>query len=334
MGSCCTTKSSSEIEENLMREGLAKRTEENTKYSECKQDLPQQELDYKDEPDSKNPDVNSIVKVKDSTNFIENEEKLEIKTLRKLRFEEKHNNFYQITLHPSKTLFDTKIYVIKGEVIYFSVSGLWKMQPYLDFVDEEGHENCTILENFGALCGKIGNEIFKIENDGSYNCIETGILYLFPFTLDTLIQPSGHLLIKVSGGNYISSSSNFDNIILREFEGKNCQYVKIGENSLSHEIDVQFGSKMTFSVRGKWRLFNNENFISKGYDDLSIECEDFPFGCIIFEYEGKKNTITDNFVFNSNTDGKGKIFANVGNWIVQPEGDLLILIETVINSSS
>jgi hypothetical protein len=330
MGSCCSTKSSYEVEENLMREGLVKRTEENTKYSECKQDLPQEELDYKEEPDCKNPEANSIVKVKDSTNFIENEEKVESITLRKLRFEEKHNNFTQISLYPSKTLFETKIYVIKGEVIYFSVSGLWKMVPYLDFVDEKGHENCTILENFGALCGKIGNDIFKIENDTCYNCIETGILYLFPHTLDSLIQPSGHLIIKVSGGNYISSSSNFDYIILREFEGKNCQYVKICENSLSHEINIQAKSKMTFSVRGKWRLFNNEIFISKGYDDLSIECEGFPFGCIIFEFEGEKNIVTDNFVFKSNTDGKGKIFANVGNWIVQPEGNLYILFETVI----
>lgn len=327
MGGCCSTKSA-EFEENLMREALSKRTEENTKYSEARQDLPQEELYYKEESDSKYQEINSIVEVKGCNKFIENEEKVELKSSIKLRFEDKHNDFTQITLYPSNTLFETNIYVIKGEVINFSVSGLWKMVPYLDFVDEKGHQNCSILENLGALCGQIGKEIFKIENNSSYNSIDTGILYLFPHTLDSLIQPSGNLIINVSGGNHISSNSTLDKLILREFEGKNYQNVKIDEKLLSHDINLQLGSKMTFFVRGKWRLFKNENFRSKGYDDPSIESDGFPLGCVIFEYAGEKNIVTDNFIFNCKSNGVGKIYANLGNWIVQPEGDLYVIIET------
>ena len=327
---CCNSRLP-EIDANLMRTAEVKRTEENMNYPESKHELPRIEEECKEYSDVRRADETSLIIKDQLTNNLvccEKNDINEINTLSKIEFDESFkNNYIQITLYPSKTLYETNIYVKKGEVIYFSVSGLWKMLPYLDYVNEKGHVTCSFLENFGSLLGKIGNDVFQIKNESYYRCIETGILYLYPFTLDTDINPSGYLNVKVSGGLYISSKITFDKIILSEFEGKNYKFFKIGESFLDQLVDIQSSCKLTFSVRGKWRLFPNEDFIFNGYNNLNVDCNGFPLGSIIFQLEEEKNIITDELIYLSKGKGTGKIYVNIGNWIVQPEGYIFIIIE-------
>jgi hypothetical protein len=144
------------------------------------------------------------------------------------------------------------------------------------------------------------------------------------------IEPSGSINIRIAGGHLFSDFDSLREIQKKEFQPEN-EYMEpiylSGFKNDEHRIQVEKGKKLTFYVRGRWRLFSDQDFVESGYDDKSCLNRGYPLGCLIFEQGGKRTIITDGLVHNCESDGTALVSSNVGNWILSREGFISVWIK-------
>jgi uncharacterized protein YkwD len=171
-----------------------------------------------------------------------------------------------VNIYPVEKMQTAGIYVKKGEILKFEVTGQWSLWNKYKPVGGEGHQFiANEFGNWGALLGKIGNgEPFIIGNGREITSEYEGVLYLFPNKgIYKTENHSGNLTVSIEGGLNIQDFKN-------QLSSSGNKYsLNANDKIIITDLYIEAGEKLEIYAFGEWTMWDGI------YSEVSAEGHDF-----------------------------------------------------------
>lgn len=158
-----------------------------------------------------------------------------------------------INVYPTGKMQTSGLYIKKGDLLKFEVSGEWTLWDKYKPVGGEGHQFvANEYGNWGTLLGKIGNGgIFIIGKGKEITSKDEGVLYLFPNKgVYKVENQNGSLSVKINGG-----------VPINDFKNQlSASGVQISFNPKDKivitDLFVESGDKIEIFAFGEWTMWD------------------------------------------------------------------------------
>ncbi len=241
-----------------------------------------------------------------------------------------------INVYPTGKMQTSGLYVKKGDVIKFEVSGEWTLWDKYKPVGGEGHQFiANEYGNWGALLGKIGNgQSFVIGKSKEITSQDEGVLYLYPNKgLYKLENQSGSLSVKINGGLPITDFKNqlTTNGIKVSFNPK--------DKIVITDLFVESGDKIDIYAFGEWTMWDGI-YQEVGPEGHEFSTNGIPWGKLYGGIGTSYGEFTEIFPIGEKTqfvvtkNGVISLFPYIDNYSANEKGNLEIFIKGARNASN
>lgn len=241
-----------------------------------------------------------------------------------------------INVYPTGKMQASGLYIKKGDLLKFEVSGEWTLWDKYKPVGGEGHQFvANEYGNWGTLLGKIGNGgVFLIGKGKEITSRDEGVLYLFPNKgVYKAENQSGNLSVKINGGLPIN---DFKNQLI-------ASGVQISFNPkdkvIITDLFVESGDKIEIYAFGEWTMWDGI-YQEVGPGGHEFNSNGIPWGKLYGGIGTSYGEFTEIFPIGEKTQlvvtksGIISLFPYLDNYISNEKGNLEIFIKGARKASS